>query len=260
MVDQVQGKELGTRIKTLRVAKGIRRADAALEAGLSYDYMAKIENGQRNPNIEVLGRVLNAIGTDIEEFFGSGLSDLAPPQHGAPFPIEEWGLMKLGGAKAVPVVGWTQAGALTAALSEETQGAGEAVWSDSVPAGCFALKIEGDSMEPEFSAGDVIIVDPRLAPQQWDYVVAQIGCESEAVFKQYLVKKGRVFLHALNPKYPDISLDKKLETVVVGVVVESKRIFTKPERRAEIMSKIIAQLAEMTDDELEKMAERLKKA
>jgi hypothetical protein len=28
----------------------------------------------------------------------------------------------------------------------------------------FALRIEGDSMEPDFKAGDVIIVDPEVEP------------------------------------------------------------------------------------------------
>jgi len=250
-------KDISSRIRALRVAKGIRRADAAAKAGLSYDYLAKIENGQRNPNIEVLGRVLGALGTDIEEFFG-GLSEFAPPRHGAPFPIEEWGLVKLGEARTVPVVGWTQAGAWTPALGDAMHGAGEAVWSDSVPEGCFALKVEGDSMEPEFSAGDVIIIDPRLTPKAGNYVVAQIEGEDEAVFKQYRLKDKRVVLHALNPKYSDAAIDDKYNIMMVGVVVESKRIFTRPDRRAEIMSKIIAQLGELSDDELENIKKILK--
>lgn len=39
----------------------------------------------------------------------------------------------------------------------------------------FALRIEGDSMEPDFKEGDIIIVDPELEPIPGEFVVAKMG-------------------------------------------------------------------------------------
>ena len=39
----------------------------------------------------------------------------------------------------------------------------------------FALQIKGDSMEPEFKEGDVVIIDPAINPIPGEFVVAMNG-------------------------------------------------------------------------------------
>ncbi len=55
-----------------------------------------------------------------------------------------------------------------------------------------------------------------------DYVVAK-NDEEEATFKQYKKFDAARVLHPLNPKYPDIVLNKDIENRIVGVVMEKKR-------------------------------------
>jgi SOS-response transcriptional repressor LexA len=55
-----------------------------------------------------------------------------------------------------------------------------------------------------------------------DYVVAK-NDEQEATFKQYKRFDNTRVLHPLNPKYPDIVLNKDLEYRIVGVVMEKKK-------------------------------------
>lgn len=242
----------GARLKYLRGAKGIRRSDAAEKADISYDYLTKIENGQRHPNLAILENILKAIDSGLEEFF-SGDMNFRPPRHGVPFPIEEWGLHRLNEARAVPVIGWTQAGSWTMTVSDSAASPDEIVYSDSVPEGCFALSVHGDSMEPEFHQGDVIIVDPQSRFKSGDFVVARIEGQSEATFKQLKIKDGKIALHALNPRYPDMEIDGPFETVVAGVVVESKKIFLKPDARAVSLARIIEKLSDMSDEEFAEM-------
>ena len=65
----------------------------------------------------------------------------------------------------------------------------------------FALRVEGDSMEPTFTNGMIVIIEPDMDPMPNDYVVAVNG-DNEATFKQ-LVKDGPDwFLKPLNPRYP----------------------------------------------------------
>lgn len=89
----------------------------------------------------------------------------------------------------------------------------------------FALRVTGDSMEPLFHAGEVVIVNPDLHCDPGSYVVAKTpdhGAE-EATIKQ-LKKYGDAFyLHPLNPKYDDIPLDKRHK--IVGKIVRKQMDF-----------------------------------
>lgn len=93
---------------------------------------------------------------------------------------------------------------------------------DSKGANNFSLRVKGDSMEPEFNEGDIIIVSPHAKPATGDYIVAK-NDEEETTFKQYKKFDNTRVLHPLNPKYPDIVLNKDLEYRIVGVVMEKKR-------------------------------------
>ncbi len=124
--------------------------------------------------------------------------------------------------KSVPVISWTQAGNWRE-ISEQHQNGEYEEYIQTDTKGEFALKIRGDSMEPEFYEGDIIVVNPYLKQEHNDYIVV-CNEEGEATFKQ-LKKYGKTtrILHPLNPKYEDIELKKDVQYKVVGVVVEKKR-------------------------------------
>lgn len=65
----------------------------------------------------------------------------------------------------------------------------------------FALRVAGDSMEPEFHAGMILIIDPELDPNPGDYVVAKNGDE-ETTFKQLIKDGADWYLKPLNDRYP----------------------------------------------------------
>lgn len=74
-------------------------------------------------------------------------------------------------------------------------------------------------MEPEFTEGDIVVVDPGLEAASGDYVIAKNG--EEATFKQLIVDGGSVYLNPLNTRYP-IKDMTGVEMKIVGVVVEKK--------------------------------------
>jgi phage repressor protein C with HTH and peptisase S24 domain len=63
----------------------------------------------------------------------------------------------------------------------------------------YALRVLGDSMEPEFPDGCVIVVDPGHAPRDGSYVVVEYA--GDVFFRQLVVDGERRFLKPLNPKY-----------------------------------------------------------
>ena len=107
-------------------------------------------------------------------------------------------------------------------------------WID-IDIGCskeaFGLRIVGDSMLPEFREGDLVIIDPEIAPVAGDYVVVRslTGKMPQAAFKRYALRgyddEGRVIFEAqsLNSSvYPNYdSQEYNLE--VVGTMYEHRR-------------------------------------
>jgi len=112
---------------------------------------------------------------------------------------------------------WGEAG--ESSLSDDAE---ELIESDLKGTHNFAFRAKGDSMEPEFNDGDIIIVSPTAKAGNGDYVVAK-NDEEEATFKQYKRFADTRILHPLNPKYPDIVLNKDIEYKIVGVVMEKKK-------------------------------------
>jgi SOS-response transcriptional repressor LexA len=122
----------------------------------------------------------------------------------------------------VPLISWVRAGNWAEAIDNLAPGDAEE-WIDTtvtVRQHTFALRVVGDSMEPDFPEGILLVVEPDLDPQPGDYVIAKNG--EEATFKK-LVKDGADwYLKPLNPRYPI----KPLEGArIIGVVREAVRRF-----------------------------------
>lgn len=82
----------------------------------------------------------------------------------------------------------------------------------------YALMVLGDSMQPEFIEGDVIVIYPKNVVKDGSYVVAYHN--DEYIFRQYVVVEGRSYLKALNPAYPMEEVAGV--EVVKGVIVQKK--------------------------------------
>ena len=95
----------------------------------------------------------------------------------------------------------------------------------TLPDGCYALKVVGDSMSPLMDEGDVVVVDPSRWPKPGDCIVARSELENlnDATVKRYFPvgfdETGREVFEArpFNSEYPVMhSVDQKLS--VVGTV------------------------------------------
>lgn len=80
----------------------------------------------------------------------------------------------------------------------------------------FALRVLGTSMEPEFSEGEIIIIEPDGLTRDGSYVLA--WHQEEWIFRQLRGNDQLWFLHPLNPAYPDQSLEDL--SAVRGVVIQ----------------------------------------
>ena len=80
----------------------------------------------------------------------------------------------------------------------------------------FALRVLGDSMEPEFRDGCIIIIDPAGVIESGKYVIAEI--DGEYIFRQFMQEQERCYLKPLNSGYKTIEVDSS--AVVRGVITQ----------------------------------------
>ena len=133
------------------------------------------------------------------------------------------------GARPIPVISSVQAGALRDMETPYPPGAGYAYeYTDQdLSEWAFALDIEGLSMMPEFRPGDRIIVDPEVAANPGDFVVARNG-SAQATFKKYRPRGidsdgNEIFeLVPLNEDYAAMRSDSH-SLVVIGVMTEHRK-------------------------------------
>lgn len=133
------------------------------------------------------------------------------------------------GGRSVPVISPIQAGMWCEIVDTFAPGdADDWLMTDlELSAHSFALTIRGDSMTPEFSPGDRVIIDPEVAPHPGDFVAAKNG-DQEATFKKYRPRGmdasgNMVFeLVPLNEDYPTLRSDMQ-PIRIVGTMVEHRK-------------------------------------
>ena len=90
----------------------------------------------------------------------------------------------------------------------------------------FALMVLGDSMAPEFVAGEVIVVEPEGLARHGSFVVAQV--DGDWMLRELVAEGGGWRLCALNPAFPPAAIADL--SPVRGVVIQKSR----PGRRRSI--------------------------
>ena len=95
----------------------------------------------------------------------------------------------------------------------------------------FSLRVLGDSMEPEFPDGAIIIVDPSGFIENGCYTLAEISdadiernkmpnnkVEKGYIFRQFIIANEKYYLKPLNSGYKTIEVSG--HDVVKGVVIQ----------------------------------------
>lgn len=223
-------KEL--RLENLRaLVAEFKTADAvAQRAGTAPMYLSQILNGAKSATGSARG-VGDKLARKLEEGCGKEVGWMDKPHDVAvgTGAFDENVRPVRVGMRPIPVISSVQAGALRDMDAPYPPGVGYAYeYTDQdLSAWAFALDVEGVSMAPQFQPGDRIIVDPELAPNPGDFVVARNGSE-QATFKKYRPRgidaHGEMIfeLVPLNEDYPTLRSDTE-RLVVIGVVTEHRK-------------------------------------
>lgn len=214
--------ELKDRLKEARKDAKLSQAKLAQLAGLkNQSIVGNIENGHRKTTTYIvqLARVLKVEPLWLDKGEGPKRTENQSPGN-APLNYEANVTTHHAPRNRVPIISAVQAGDFSFAEDRFQPGYAEEYIETSVPvkSHTFALKVKGDSMEPEFTEGMILIVEPEMDFSPNDFVIVKNG--DEATFKQ-LIKDGLDwYLKPLNPRYPIKPLGG---SKIIGVVREATR-------------------------------------
>ncbi|RAP35277.1 LexA family transcriptional repressor [Legionella quinlivanii] len=199
-------EKIGQRIMNERKAKGLtRKALAELTSELKISRINNYERGDRTPGPTEIKLLADAL-----EVSASYLMCLTDSREGKM-------TKSLGMGALIPVLDYKQAidsAVFIQKIKEDVDTKVEFIpvstaVSDSIGKNAFALKIQDDSMTPEFRVNDVLIIDPNIGPKPGDFVVAMIEGEHEVIVRKYkqlsASKEDQQYeLIALNDDWADI--------------------------------------------------------
>ncbi len=71
----MEKKEVGERIRKLRIERKLTANALAYQAGISPTYIYELEKGEKSPTVEYLNYICFALGISLEEFFATSRPD-----------------------------------------------------------------------------------------------------------------------------------------------------------------------------------------
>lgn len=192
-------------LKMLRNKKRLSQAKLADELGVSASTVAMWESGEREPkNYETLELIADYFNVNMEVLLTGKLS-----------PTK------------IPVLGRVIAGIPIEAV-EEIIDYEEIPQSMAKNGEYFAMQIKGDSMEPKFSAGDVVIVRKQEDVDNGDIAIVLVN-GNEATVKKIRKFDGGINLIPTNSNYDVITYTnaqiEQLPVRIIGKVVELRAKF-----------------------------------
>jgi len=86
----------------------------------------------------------------------------------------------------------------------------------------FGLKVQGDSMVGKHIVnGDIAVIEHGVQPRSGDIVAALI--DGQVTLKTFLMQRGKPYLRAENPRYPNLIPQEELQIQGVLVALIRKR-------------------------------------
>lgn len=170
----------GDQLAAIREQLGMNQTEFARALKISRPHLSKLENSPGNLSPKLARR----------------LSDLC---HARGLSVGGGN----GGFRVVPIRSWAQAG-VGVDFDELPLD-----WQRNLPTDCpderaFAVEIQGDSMEPKYSQGDVAVLMPSRQPRMGDLVVARLDPDGPIfkIFNSRSAPEGRMCIFSsYNPAY-----------------------------------------------------------
>lgn len=195
--------DVGKMIKELRIKKNISQEDLANILSVNRATIANYESGRRALTIDKLEELLDALDTNLADFFNSNnleKTDLRPEE-----------------LRKIPILSDVSAGYGKEALEEATH------WI-KLPASiarnaAFGTFVAGDSMEPKINDGDLLLVQDTPQLDSGEIGVFLLNEKVYCKRFHYNPITKNLVLKSLNSNYDPIPINENDDFRIVGKVV-----------------------------------------
>lgn len=194
------------RLRKLIEDRGLNQKKLAALCDMTPTAVSYYVKGLQTPGSSGLHAIARALGVTMDYLF---TGEIPTPPRPPPRPGKETpGGPFYGATHMVPIIAWASAG--NAHVFED-----QGLDVDYIPTACkdnncYALKVEGDSMEHVYHAGDIIVVAPNSPANSKDLVVVKT-MEDEIYFKQLHIPRDGddIILISFNINHPPMFFGKK---------------------------------------------------
>lgn len=195
------------RMKELRELKAITQDEIAALVGIKRSTYTNIENGKPT-RIITLQKIANVLGVPIQQLLSEESVD---------YDVKN----------KIPVLGSVPAGKPVEAIEDIEE------YIDYYPrfvkhGELFALRVKGNSMEPDLRSGDIAIIEKQDYAESGDIVVVRVNGE-DVTLKRIKINTSGVMLIPTNKMYDPIYFSQKqvleLPVTIIGRVIEVRRRF-----------------------------------
>lgn len=196
-------------MKSLMREKAISITELARQIHISQPVLHRLASGiTYNPQIETLIPIAHFFGVTLDQLVGNTPLPYSKDTH---TPAQQWANVPL--LKLDQVLNW-----LDHDLSTKPT---KFVSTDSpVNKKSYAVRLNDSTMQPRFTEGTVLIINPEYPPEDQDFVIAQANDEKIATFKQLLTDGENLYLKPLNPDFPIVQMTK--DHRILGTMVQAR--------------------------------------
>ncbi|WP_323954422.1 helix-turn-helix domain-containing protein [Aeromonas caviae] len=211
--------KVGAKIRALRKERKMTISELATQVDSDVGNISRLERDIQGFSPQLLSKIAEALRVPVAELF----SDHQQPAQHQNMELATPDFHR------IPVITYVQAGVWTETSEIRECDGNMAYITTDLDLGqrAFAIVIRGNSMEPEFTEGDLVLIDPDEPLHPGDFVVAKNG-EEEATFKKYRPRGygedgQEIFeLAPLNDDYPTMRSDRQ-HIQIIGTMVEHRR-------------------------------------
>ena len=195
------------RLKNARKAKGFTQEKLVSFVSVSRQAYSSYETGTRDPDTRTLSQIAINLDVSVDYLLGKVTQSQTESN------------------RMIPLLGSVPAGVPIEAIEDVEE------YIDIYPrfvkhGELLALRVQGDSMEPDLRNGDIVIVEKQEFVENGDVAVVRVNGEDVTLKRVKLTNKGLMLIPS-NPAYDPVFFDSDqvatLPVTIIGKVIEIRR-------------------------------------
>lgn len=193
-------------LRTARKMKDLTQREVAQMVGIDRTTYNRYETGATQPDNEKLLKLSALLDVSVDYLLGREVMPDEPN-------------------RLIPLLGSVPAGTPIEAIEDIEE------YIDIYPrfvkhGELFALRVQGDSMEPDLHHGDIVIIEKQEFVESGDVAVVRVNGEDVTLKRVKLTDKGLMLIPS-NPAYDPVYFDSdqiaSLPVTIIGKVIELRR-------------------------------------